>query len=67
MVLYNVTQAAKEIRLAPITIRRLIRAGEIPHHKLGGKYLFTPEDLAAYLEAAAVPARALPAKEARHD
>jgi excisionase family DNA binding protein len=66
MLLYNVSQAAKELRLAPITIRRMIRAGKIPHHKLGGKYLFTPEDLAEYLEAAAVPARK-PVREANHD
>jgi excisionase family DNA binding protein len=57
MILYNVAQAGKELRLAPITVRRLIRAGNIPYHKLGGKYFLTPEDLTAYLEAAAVPAR----------
>jgi excisionase family DNA binding protein len=65
MLLYDITQAGKELRLAPITIRRMIRAGEIPHHKLGGKYLFTPEDLSTYLEAAAVPAK--PAKKADHE
>jgi excisionase family DNA binding protein len=65
MILYDVSQAGKELRLAPITIRRMIRAGKIPHHKLGGKHLFTPEDLAAYLKSAAVPAR-VPAKEAGH-
>jgi excisionase family DNA binding protein len=36
----------------------MIRAGEIPFHKVGGKYLFTPEDLAEYLKSAAVPAKA---------
>jgi excisionase family DNA binding protein len=65
MLLYDVSQAGKELRLAPITIRRMIRAGEIPHHKMGGKYLFTPEDLAAYLEAAAVPAK--PVKKAENE
>jgi excisionase family DNA binding protein len=65
MLLYDITQAGKELRLAPITIRRLIRAGEIPYHKLGGKYLFTPEDLSAYLEATAVSVK--PVKESCHD
>jgi excisionase family DNA binding protein len=66
MLLYEITQAGKELRLAPITIRRMIRARTIPYHRLGGKYLFTPEDLAAYLEAAAVPAKRR-AKEAGHE
>jgi excisionase family DNA binding protein len=65
MTLFDIKQAGKELRLAPITIRRKIRTGEIPYHKLGGKYFLTPEDLAAYLEAAAVPAQK-PAKEAGH-
>jgi hypothetical protein len=43
----------------------MIRAGEIPHHKMGGKYLFTPEDLAAYLKSTAVPAK--PVKKAENE
>ena len=62
MQLLNIEEAAENLRTSPITIRRMVRAGVIPYHKLGGKYFFTPEDLEAYLEAAAVPA-----KEARHD
>jgi excisionase family DNA binding protein len=57
MTLFDIPQAAKELRFAPITIRRMIRAGKIPHHKLGGKYFFTPDDLNTYLELAAVPAK----------
>jgi hypothetical protein len=67
MILYNVAQAGKELRLAPVTIRRMVRAGTIPYRRLGtgGKntrIFFTPEDLAVYLEAAAVPAK--PSKKA---
>jgi excisionase family DNA binding protein len=65
MTLYNVSQAGKELRIAAVTVRRKIRAGEIPHHRIGGKIFLTPEDLAAYLESAAVPARK-PAKDADH-
>jgi excisionase family DNA binding protein len=65
MMLYNVSQAGKELRLAAVTVRCKIRAGEIPHHRMGGKIFLTPEDLAAYLEAAAVPARK-PAGESDH-
>jgi excisionase family DNA binding protein len=57
MILFDFQQAGKELRLAPITVRRKIRAGEIPYHKLGGKYFLTPEDLAEYLQMAKVPAR----------
>jgi excisionase family DNA binding protein len=66
MQLLTIKEVAEELRLAPITIRRMIRARTIPYHRLGGKYLFTPEDLAAYLEAAAVPARRR-AKETGHE
>jgi hypothetical protein len=48
----------------------MVKAGTIPYRRLGtgGKntrIFFTPDDLAAYLESAAVPAR-VPAREAVH-
>jgi excisionase family DNA binding protein len=68
MQLLNIEEAAENLRTSPVTIRRMVRAGTIPYRRLGtgGKntrIFFTPEDLSAYLEAAAVPAK----KEARHD
>jgi excisionase family DNA binding protein len=57
MILYDISQAAKELRIAPITVRRLIRAGEIPYHRFGGKYVFTQEDLNTFVETSAVPAK----------
>jgi excisionase family DNA binding protein len=66
MVLFDIPQTAKELRLAPVSVRRLLRAGLIPHHRLGGKILFTPEDLKSYLDQSAIPART-PAKEAGHE
>ena len=62
MQLLNIEEAAKNLRTSPVTIRRMIKAGTIPYRRLGtgGKntrIFFTPEDLAAYLEAAAVPAK----------
>jgi excisionase family DNA binding protein len=62
MILFDIRQVSEKLRLAPITVRRRVRAGEIPYRKMGGKIFFTPEDLAAYLEASAVPAK--PVKEA---
>jgi excisionase family DNA binding protein len=66
MMLYNVSQAGKELRLAAITVRRKIRAGEIPHHRLGGKIFLTAQDLQDYIDRSAVPAR-VPAKAAGND
>jgi excisionase family DNA binding protein len=62
MILLDVKQASKELRLAPVTVRHRVRAGSIPYRKVGGRVFFTPEDLTAYIEAAAVPAR-IPAQE----
>jgi excisionase family DNA binding protein len=68
MELLNIEEAAENLRTSPVTIRRMVKAGTIPYRRLGtggrnARIFFTPEDLAAYLEAAAVPARK-PAKEA---
>ncbi|MDR0473456.1 MAG: helix-turn-helix domain-containing protein [Treponema sp.] len=57
MTLLNIKEAGKELRLAPITVRRRVRAGEIPYRKMGGRIFFTETDLQTYLEAAAVPAK----------
>jgi excisionase family DNA binding protein len=70
MQLLNIEEAAESLRTSPITIRRMVKAGTIPYRRMGtgGKntrIFFTPEDLAAYLEAAAVLARK-PAREAAH-
>jgi excisionase family DNA binding protein len=72
MQLLNIEEAAENLRTSSVTIRRMIKAGTIPYRRMGtgGKntrIFFTPEDLAAYLEAAAVPARTLAAKEPAHD
>ena len=66
MVLFDVLQASSELRLAPITIRRRVKSGEIPYRKLGGRIFFTQEDLDHYVAVSAVPARK-PDGEAGHD
>jgi len=64
MILLDIKQAGVELRIAPITVRRRVRAGLIPHRKMGGKILFTPDDLQNYIDQSAVPSRELPVKEA---
>ncbi|MDR1178209.1 MAG: helix-turn-helix domain-containing protein [Spirochaetaceae bacterium] len=70
MQLLNIEEAAENLRTSPVTIRRMVKAGAISYRRMGTgsknmRIFFTLEDLAAYLEAAAVPAKS--AKEGRHD
>jgi excisionase family DNA binding protein len=63
MVLFTVQQAAKELGISAISVRRMVRAAELPHRRIGSLIRFTPDDLAAYVSGAAVPARK-PTKDA---
>jgi excisionase family DNA binding protein len=65
MTLYDVFQAAKELGISPINIRRKTRLGEIPHRRLGGLIRYTPQDLQDYIDRSAVPAK--PAKKVDHE
>jgi excisionase family DNA binding protein len=65
MTLYTITEAGKELGISAISVRRKVRAGELPHRRIGNLIRFTPDDLTAYIEAAKVPARKS-AKEADH-
>jgi excisionase family DNA binding protein len=65
MILYNVSQAAKELGISPISIRRKTRLGEISHRRLGGLIRYTPQDLQDYIDRSAVPAK--PVKKADHE
>jgi len=39
-------QAAKLLNVHPVTLRRLVSAGKIPHHKIGSKAVrFNPDEL----------------------
>ena len=66
MILFDVSQAAKELGVSPVTMRRKTKMGEIPHRRMGGLIRYTPQDLQDYIDRSAVPART-PAKEAAHD
>jgi excisionase family DNA binding protein len=55
----NVTETAEKLRLSQITVRRLIRTGAIPYHRIGSKRIFfTNEDIQKYADRCAVPATA---------
>ena len=57
MDLFSIPEAARLIRASEITVRRKIKAGEIPHRKLGHRYFFTKDDLELYISQGAVPMR----------
>lgn len=54
--LYTVEEAAELLRVSEDKIYRLRRAGEIPHHKIGGTVLFSEEDIQDYLDSCHRPA-----------
>jgi excisionase family DNA binding protein len=66
MQLLNIQEAARELGIAPVSVRRKVHSGELPHRRLGALIRFTPQDLQSYLESCAVPARR-PVKGAAHE
>jgi excisionase family DNA binding protein len=56
--LFSVPTAAKALGVSLITLRRLITAGQLAHHRVGRRVLLTLRDLEAYLAAHRVPPRA---------
>jgi excisionase family DNA binding protein len=53
--IFTVSETAKILGVAIITLRRLLKKHEIPYHKVGKKYLFTEDDILNYLSQTAVP------------
>ena len=53
--LLSVRDTAPILNVAVITLRRLIKKGEIPFHKIGRKHFFTEEDIQKFLSQTAVP------------
>jgi excisionase family DNA binding protein len=54
--LLNIKQAAGELGISEVTVRRLIRQRRIPYRKIGGIYRFTNEDITQFLILSQVPA-----------
>ncbi|GAB6391361.1 MAG: helix-turn-helix domain-containing protein [Treponematales bacterium] len=48
-VLLNVKEAAERLRLSPCSVRRLMKRGTLPYHRLGKRQFFNEEDLATFL------------------
>jgi excisionase family DNA binding protein len=53
--LLNIKQAAGELGISEVTVRRLIRMRRIPYRKIGGVYRFTEDDLDQFINTARVP------------
>lgn len=53
--LFNIQETAPKLRIAEITLRRLIKKREIPFHRIGRKYFFTNDDINYYLNKISYP------------
>ncbi len=51
MQVYTIPEAAKLLKAAPITVKRLLLRGELNGFKLGTHWRITDQDLAAFIEA----------------
>ena len=65
MALFKLTEAAKQIRLSPCTLRRLVYKGEVQYRRIGGRIFFAPDDIEKFLEKSIVPMRESSIKEAQ--
>lgn len=50
MKFYTVKEAAEKLRVCPETIKRKIRAGGVPHRRVGRKIILSEADVASFLE-----------------
>ena len=48
-VLKTIKEVSPVLRIAPVTVRRLIARGELPFTKVGKRYLFTEEHLNTFI------------------
>ncbi|MDR1287108.1 MAG: helix-turn-helix domain-containing protein [Treponema sp.] len=56
MILHTKKEAAEQLGCSVVTVDKLRRQGKLPCHKVGALVKFTPEDIDAFLQRAAVPA-----------
>ena len=53
-VLYNYKEASEQLRLSIFTLRRWVSEKRLPHVKLGGRVLFSRENIIEIVEASKV-------------
>jgi excisionase family DNA binding protein len=53
--LLNIKQAAGELGISEVTLRRLIRLKRISYRKIGSVYRFTDEDITQFVTSVRVP------------
>lgn len=53
---FDVADAARELRVSSPTVRRLVAAHAITHHRIGHQIRIRRDDLDAYLQRTRVPA-----------
>ena len=58
--LLDLRSAAAILDLSVCTLRRAVRAGRVPHRRVGGVIRFTEDDLAEYVESCRIGVRGVP-------
>jgi excisionase family DNA binding protein len=56
VMIYSKQEAAKALRVSPVTIDRNRRIGKLPFHKIGRRVVFTETDISEFLDSVKVPA-----------
>ena len=58
--LHDLPTAAKILGVSSCTLRRAVKAGKVPHRRVGGVIRFTEDDLVDYIEACRIGVRGVP-------
>jgi excisionase family DNA binding protein len=53
--IFPIKEAAPKLKIALVTLRRLIKKRAIPYHKIGAKYFLTNEDIQLFLSNSSTP------------
>jgi len=53
--LSSIRETASKLRIAEVTLRRLIKKRQIPFRRIGRKYFFTNDDINNYLNKVSYP------------
>jgi excisionase family DNA binding protein len=59
MCLRKIRETAETLRVSDCVLRRWIAKGAIPYHRLGKQYYFTEADIQSFIDANAIPAKAV--------
>lgn len=54
---FNVAEAAEHLRISEVELRRRLKSGELAHVRIGRRIVIRSQDVEAFCQANAIPAR----------